>query len=160
MYVLIILDQVNNGRSNGSSRFKLLNSSCPAEEDQDEGETEGTTELSLEGVANVGSEMKRLHITEKNKAMAAKLKVLLYIDHHIITGADLINNGSGSRGGAKRIMIPLLIFDVAKIKIYVQTVVKEVLLDSYIMKDIRGRMGIRISISLKTSYVYLSGSCS
>jgi len=37
---------------------------------------EGTTELTLEGVANVGSEMERIHIAEKNKAMAAKLKVM------------------------------------------------------------------------------------
>ena len=30
----------------------------------------------MEGVAGVGSEMERIHIAEKNKAMAAKLKVL------------------------------------------------------------------------------------
>ena len=41
----------------------------------DEGQTEGTTEFNLEGVSNVGSEMERVHIAEKNKAMAAKLKV-------------------------------------------------------------------------------------
>lgn len=36
---------------------------------------EGATELTLEGISNVGSEMDRVHIAEKNKAMAAKLKV-------------------------------------------------------------------------------------
>lgn len=36
---------------------------------------EGNTELNMEGVSNVGSEMDRIHIAEKNKAMAAKLKV-------------------------------------------------------------------------------------
>ena len=36
---------------------------------------QGATELTLEGVAGVGSEMERIHIAEKNKAMAAKLKV-------------------------------------------------------------------------------------
>ena len=35
----------------------------------------GATELTLEGVAGVGSEMERIHIAEKNKAMAEKLKV-------------------------------------------------------------------------------------
>lgn len=44
-------------------------------DDQEEGQKEGTTELNLEGVANVGSELERVHIAEKNKAMAAKLKV-------------------------------------------------------------------------------------
>lgn len=46
-----------------------------ATDDQEEGQVEGTTELNLEGVSNVGSEMERIHIAEKNKAMAAKLKV-------------------------------------------------------------------------------------
>ena len=31
----------------------------------------GTTELSMEGVKGVGSELERVHIAEKNKAMAA-----------------------------------------------------------------------------------------
>ena len=35
----------------------------------------GATELTLEGVSGVGSELERIHIAEKNKAMAAKLKV-------------------------------------------------------------------------------------
>ena len=39
----------------------------------------GATELTLEGVSGVGSEMERIHIAEKNKAMAAKLKVRKYI---------------------------------------------------------------------------------
>ena len=42
---------------------------------QEEGQMSGTTELSMEGVTRVGSEMDRIHIAEKNKAMAAKLKV-------------------------------------------------------------------------------------
>ena len=46
-----------------------------ATDDQEEGQISGTTDLSLEGVAMVGSEMDRVHIAEKNKAMAAKLKV-------------------------------------------------------------------------------------
>lgn len=48
-----------------------------ATDDQEEGQREGTTELTMEGVSNVGSEMDRVHIAEKNKAMAAKLKVCL-----------------------------------------------------------------------------------
>jgi hypothetical protein len=36
----------------------------------------GATELTLEGVSGVGSELERIHIAEKNKAMAAKLKSL------------------------------------------------------------------------------------
>lgn len=46
-----------------------------ATDDQEEGQMEGTTDFTLEGVANVGSELERVHIAEKNKAMAAKLKV-------------------------------------------------------------------------------------
>lgn len=47
-----------------------------ATDDQEEGQLEGNTEFAgLEDVANVGSEMERVHIAEKNKAMAAKLKV-------------------------------------------------------------------------------------
>ena len=43
----------------------------------------GATELTLDGVSGVGSEMERIHIAEKNKAMAAKLKV--YNILHIIS---------------------------------------------------------------------------
>ena len=39
----------------------------------------GTTELSMEGVKGVGSELERVHIAEKNKAMAAKLKVWMFL---------------------------------------------------------------------------------
>ena len=46
-----------------------------ATDDQEEAQTSGTTELTMEGVAGVGSELERVHIAEKNKAMAAKLKV-------------------------------------------------------------------------------------
>lgn len=46
-----------------------------ATDDQEEGQVSGTTDLSMEGVTRVGSEMDRVHIAEKNKAMAAKLKV-------------------------------------------------------------------------------------
>lgn len=46
-----------------------------ATDDQEEDQMEGNTELTLEGVSNIGSEMERVHIAEKNKAMAAKLKV-------------------------------------------------------------------------------------
>lgn len=48
-----------------------------ATDDQEDGQVEGNTELTLEGVANVNSELERIHISEKNKAMAAKLKVKL-----------------------------------------------------------------------------------
>ena len=41
----------------------------------EEGEVSGTSEFTMAGVANVGSELERVHIAEKNKAMAAKLKV-------------------------------------------------------------------------------------
>ena len=47
-----------------------------ATDDQEEGQVSGTTDLSMEGVTRVGSEMDRVHIAEKNKAMAAKLKVV------------------------------------------------------------------------------------
>jgi len=47
-----------------------------ATDDQEEGQVSGTTDLSMEGVTRVGSEMDRVHIAEKNKAMAAKLKSL------------------------------------------------------------------------------------
>ena len=43
----------------------------------EEAELEGNTDFSLEGIANVGSEMERVHITEKNKSMAMKLKVII-----------------------------------------------------------------------------------
>ena len=46
-----------------------------ATDDQEEGQLSGNTDLSMEGVTRVGSEMDRVHIAEKNKAMAAKLKV-------------------------------------------------------------------------------------
>ena len=45
---------------------------------QDEGEEEGdagNTDLNMDGVANLNSELSRVHIAEKNKAMAEKLKV-------------------------------------------------------------------------------------
>ena len=48
-----------------------------ATDDQEEGQMMGDSELTLEGVSNIGSEMERVHIAEKNKAMAAKLKVLM-----------------------------------------------------------------------------------
>lgn len=47
-----------------------------ATDDHEEGEMSGTTDLTMEGVSRVGSEMDRVHIAEKNKAMAAKLKSL------------------------------------------------------------------------------------
>ena len=47
-----------------------------ATDDQEESQLSGTTDLSMEGVTRVGSEMDRVHIAEKNKAMAAKLKVV------------------------------------------------------------------------------------
>ena len=43
----------------------------------------GATELNLEGVSGIDSELERIHIAEKNKAMAAKLKVCLYIYMYI-----------------------------------------------------------------------------
>ena len=46
-----------------------------ATDDQEEEQLSGTTDLNMEGVTRVGSEMDRVHIAEKNKAMAAKLKV-------------------------------------------------------------------------------------
>ena len=46
-------------------------------DEDEEAVLEGTTDFSLEGVANVGSEMERIHITEKNKSMAEKLKVII-----------------------------------------------------------------------------------
>ena len=48
-----------------------------ATDDQEEGQMTGTTELSMEGIKGVDSELDRVHIAEKNKAMAAKLKVRL-----------------------------------------------------------------------------------
>lgn len=44
-------------------------------DDQDDTQVSGHTELSMEGVANVGSELERVHIAERNKAMALKLAV-------------------------------------------------------------------------------------
>ena len=38
-------------------------------------EVTGTSDFTMSDVANVGSELERVHIAEKNKAMAAKLKV-------------------------------------------------------------------------------------
>lgn len=45
-------------------------------DDTEESGGVGATELTLEGVSGVGSEMQRIHIAEKNKAMAEKLKSL------------------------------------------------------------------------------------
>ena len=50
-------------------------------EEHDEAQVTGQTELSMEGVAGVGSELERVHIAEKNKAMAAKLKVSMSVQH-------------------------------------------------------------------------------
>ncbi len=44
-------------------------------DDQEGGETAAASEFTMEGLTGVGSEMDRVHIAEKNKAMAAKLKV-------------------------------------------------------------------------------------
>lgn len=50
------------------------------EEDGDAGEEDGDaagdTDLNMEGIANLNSELNRVHIAEKNKAMAEKLKAL------------------------------------------------------------------------------------
>ena len=54
-----------------------------ATDDQEEGQLSGTTDLSMEGVTRVGSEMDRVHIAEKNKAMAAKLKVCNEVQCHV-----------------------------------------------------------------------------
>lgn len=51
----------------------------------EEAEVEGTTDFSLEGISNVGSEMERVHITEKNKSMAAKLKVIATQNNNCLT---------------------------------------------------------------------------
>ena len=53
-------------------------------DDQEEGQREGTSEFTMEGVANVGSEMDRVHIAERNKAMAAKLKVTCLTLHQCL----------------------------------------------------------------------------
>lgn len=44
-------------------------------DDHEESQTAVTSDLTMEGVQGVGSEMDRVHIAEKNRAMAAKLKV-------------------------------------------------------------------------------------
>ena len=46
-----------------------------AHEELEEGQQTGTSDFTMEGVTGVGSELERVHIAEKNKAMAAKLKV-------------------------------------------------------------------------------------
>ena len=46
-----------------------------AHDDEEEGPTTHDSEFTMEGLTGVGSEMDRVHIAEKNKAMAAKLKV-------------------------------------------------------------------------------------
>ena len=38
----------------------------------------------MEGAANVGSEMSRVHIAEKNKQMADMLKVQEYVPHTLV----------------------------------------------------------------------------
>ena len=55
-----------------------------ATDDQEDAQVEGNTELTLEGVSNVDSEMDRVHIAEKNKVMAAKLKVKLVHDGDVV----------------------------------------------------------------------------
>ena len=44
-------------------------------DDQEEGQTTAASEFTMEGLTGVGSEMDRVHIAERNKAMAAKLAV-------------------------------------------------------------------------------------
>ncbi len=46
-------------------------------DDHEEGQTTATSEFTMEGLSGVGSEMDRVHIAERNKAMAAKLKVCI-----------------------------------------------------------------------------------
>lgn len=52
----------------------------PTHDEGEDAQMEGTTDFSLEGVENIGSEMERVHITEKNKSMAQKLKVCRHPD--------------------------------------------------------------------------------
>ncbi len=48
-------------------------------DDQEEGQTTAASEFTMEGLTGVGSEMDRVHIAERNKAMAAKLAVIFSV---------------------------------------------------------------------------------
>ncbi len=66
-------EKFSNLTTNPSSHVKE-----GAADDQEEAQIKGDTDLGLEGVAGVDSELSRVHIQEKNKAMAAKLKVRIF----------------------------------------------------------------------------------
>eukprot|EP00731_Ephydatia_muelleri_P037239 Em0425g6a len=46
------------------------------DEGEEDGEAAGDTDFNMEGISNLNSELSRVHIAEKNKAMAEKLKAL------------------------------------------------------------------------------------
>ena len=85
-----------------------------ATDDQEEGQVEGATELDMEGVSNVGSEMERVHIAEKNKAMAAKLKVSSFVDKYsvllylFVSIQSLTSDLASSRDDTKQTRIDML----------------------------------------------------
>ncbi len=54
-----------------------------AADDQEEGQTAVASDFTMEDVTGVGSELERVHIAEKNKAMAAKLAVSIGLCHCI-----------------------------------------------------------------------------
>ena len=49
------------------------------DEGEEDGEAAGDTDLNMEGISNLNSELSRVHIAEKNKAMAEKLKVCVCV---------------------------------------------------------------------------------
>ena len=59
-----------------------------ATDDTAEDQTAGATEFSMDDTEGIGSEMDRVHIAEKNKAMAAKLKVLGVVAYECHTKVD------------------------------------------------------------------------
>lgn len=65
-----------------------------ATDDNEETQISVMSDLSMEGALGVGSEMERIHIQEKNKAMAAKLKVrFIFIGCWCVSSSILSING-------------------------------------------------------------------
>ncbi|KAL5457501.1 hypothetical protein EMCRGX_G034767 [Ephydatia muelleri] len=78
------------------------------DEGEEDGEAAGDTDFNMEGISNLNSELSRVHIAEKNKAMAEKLKALTSDlatarDETNLTATDLLHVENIKQGRDNRI---------------------------------------------------------
>ena len=79
-YCMFVLSKLLEAKKKQEEDLKRLQniSSVPTshyQDDDDDKQEGGTTDLSMEGITNVGSELERVTLQEKDKNMAERLQV-------------------------------------------------------------------------------------